>query len=349
MTFDMNKAIVRAGVLVLAAASWGWTAAKPLVLVTTPDMASIVQLVAGDLVDIQVVLPPGADPHDFTITSAHIRAFRDGALIVYALSKAHAFEAAIKAALPDKPSLDWDDYAAAGASLRDYPGYPRNPHAPWLRLDNARAIARVVARRLEQMGLPGPVLGGRLALFEQELTAQQALAQRVVQAHGLAGRPMLAVIPGVCDVIANFGVPVGDVLMAEGSGTVAGKQLEAAVARLRAGQYSAIVCPVSMRQTKQGEAARQVAQDSGAPIIWVHFLDARPGTDTYLSQAADDLAAVASVGAPRSSAHDASAQRGGQAFAAVLAGIAGLLAGIVLGRALGRPRSCGRGAGIFDA
>ena len=346
---SMSKIIVGLGVLVLAAVSWGWSAAKPLVLVTTPDMAAIVQPVAGDLVDMEVVLPPGADPHDFTITSAHIRSFRDGALIVYALSQAHAFEAAIKAALPDKPSLDWDDYAAAGASLRDYPGYPRNPHAPWLRLDNARAIARVVARRLEQLGLPAPVLQGRLALFEQELTAQQALAERVVQEHGLAGKPMLAVIPGVCDVIANFGVPVGAVLMAEGSGTVAGKELQDAVARLRAGQYSAIVCPVSMRQTKQGEAARQVARDSGAPVLYVHFLDARPGMDTYLSLAADDVAAVASVGAPHPGAPAASPAHTRRTVTALLAGVAGLLLGIFLGRRLARPQACTRGAGIFDA
>lgn len=320
-------------------------AGRPLVLVTMPDMAAIVQAVAGDLVEMQVVLPPGSDPHDFTISAAQVRSFGRSELVIYAASSSHEFEAAIKSALRDKPSLDWDDYAARGAALHDYPGYPRNPHAPWLRLDNAVAIARAVAGRLAQIGLPAAVLQARLQAFEQELAAQRQAGLRVVQERGLSGRPMLAMIPGVCDVIANFGVPVGEVAMAEGSGTVAGRRLQEAVAQLRRGAYSAIVCPLSMRQSKQGEAARQIASDSGAPIVYVHFLDTRPGQDTYLSQMADNTAALAAIDARGVEPKTSPATTGARLLAA---GLLGLLLGIVIGRRLSRPRAPSCGAGIFD-
>ncbi len=342
-----SRAQLKAGLALALACLAGsaHAAALPLVLVTTPDIAAIVQAVAGDMADLQVVLPPGADPHDFTVTSEQVRSFGAAGLIVYANSRALGFEHVIRTALPDKPALDWPDYAAQGARLRDYPGYPQNPHAFWLNLDNAAAIARAVASRLETLGLPGDVLEGRTALFEQDLKAQRAVAARVVQERGLAGRPMLAVIPGVCDVIANWGLPVGDVLMAEGSGTVAGKRLQDAVAKLRGGAYSAIVCPLSMQKAKQGEAARQVAADSGAPIIYVHFLDTRLGQDSYLSQMADNLAALAGVGQKPSPPETL---RGGKAGALVIAGIFGLLLGIALGRYFSRPRGPSCGAGIFD-
>jgi zinc/manganese transport system substrate-binding protein len=349
MTFGMSKTILRACVAVLIATSCGWSAAKPLVLVTTSDMAAIVQAVSGDLAEIGVVMPPGADPHAFTITAEQARSFQRAALVVYAHSEYHEFEQALKSGLASTPSLDWPDYAAHGAVLHDVPDYPRNPHGPWLYLPNARAMATAVAARLEEMGLPAPVLQGRLALFQQELAAQEQLCLRVARDAGLAGRPVLAVIPGVCDVIANFGLPVGDVLMAEGSGTVAGKRLEETVARLRSGQYAAVVCPLSMRQAKQGEAARQVARDSGAPVIYVHFLDAQPERDTYLSLVADNMAAFAGVHTPQAAQPGATPLQGGRLGMALLAGIAGLAIGLILSRVLARPRSCGRGAGIFDA
>ncbi len=319
--------------------------ARPLVLVTMPDMAAIVQAVAGDLVAMQVVLPPGSDPHDFTISAAQVQSFGRCALVIYAGSASQEFEATIKSVLRDKPSLDWADYAALGAARRDFPGYPRNPHAPWLGLDNAVAIARAVVTRFAQMGLPETVLRARLQLFEQELAAARQAALRVVQEHGLAGRPMLAMIPGVCYVISNFGAPVGDVVMAEGSGTVAGQRLQEAVAQLRRGAYSAIVCPLSMRQSKQGEAARQLASDSGAPVVYVHFLDTRPGQDTYLSQVADNTAALAAIEVRGAEPKTSSATTDARLLAA---GLLGLLLGIVIGRRLSRPRSSSCGAGIFD-
>lgn len=331
------------GALALAA-SLG--VARPLVVVTTPDMAALTAAVSGDLTELQVVLPPGADPHDFTITSAQVRGFVRAALVVYSHSQSLEFERVIRAALPDKPALDWSDYAAQGARLHDYPGYPQNPHAFWLSLDNAPALARTIAGGLERLGLPRAVLQERLGQFEREVAAQRALAVRVAQERGLAGRPMLAVIPGVCDVIANFGLPVGDVLMAEGSGTVAGPRLQDAVARLRSGAYSAIVCPQSMRQAKQGEAARQLAADSGAPIIYVHFLDTRLGQDTYLSQIADNTAALA--GAGREARAPQATPTGASRGVLVLAGVLGLIAGLALARVMFRPRRPSCGAGIFD-
>jgi ABC-type Zn uptake system ZnuABC Zn-binding protein ZnuA len=318
-------------------------AARPVVLATTTDLASIVQAVAGDLTEFRVIMPAGADPHAFSISADQIQGFHDASLIVYAHSRYHEFEAALKAALPRLPALDWPDYAAQGASLRDDPGYPQNPHGPWLNMDNARAIARATAARLAAMGLPEAALRARLGLFEQELAAQQQLARLLAQERGLAGRPMLAVIPGVCDIIANYGVPVGEVLMAEGSGTVAGKRLEDAVAGLRSGRYSAIVCPQSMRQAKQGEAARQIARDSRAPLVYVHFLDTRAG-ETYVSQRAADTAAFAAA-APAVAPQAAKSS----ALLATLALVLGLITGLLIGRTLRRSHGQTSGAGIFES
>lgn len=287
--------------IIFTAALAAWQAgAKPLIIASFPDMAALTRSVAGDLVDMQVVMPPGADPHAFTITGDQVRSLGKASLLVLAYSRYHEFEAVVHSALGDTPTLDWPDYVKEGARVYDYSDYPQNPHGPWLRFENARAIARAVAARLVQMGLPAEVVQARLALFEQELAGQQDLAQRLsAQAHL---KPLLAVIPGVCDTIANLNVPVAGVLMQEGSGNVTGQRLSNAIAKLRTGECGGLVCPVSMKDTRQGQAAQQIARDSGGRVAWVRFMDTDPKRDTYLSVAAYNTAALAALGVEATSA-----------------------------------------------
>lgn len=325
-----------------------WPQDRPLVLVTTADIAALAAAVAGDMVTLEVVLPAGADPHVFTVTADQIRSFRQAELIIYAHSASMEFETVLRKALPQLPALDFPDYAAQGAVLHDAPGYPQNYHGYWLGLENAAAIARAIATRLGDLGLPEPVLQGRLQLFERELAAQTKLARNIAAERGFAGRPALAVIPGVCENIHNFGLPVGDVLMAEGSGTVVGKRLEETVAGLREGRYSAIFCPLSMRQSRQGEAARQIAADSGAPLIYVHFLDINLEEETFLTQRAAEIAAVAGAGKSLQGDESASAGRSMGAAGILLLALLGSIVGLMLSRYLHRPRKPSCGAGIFD-
>ncbi len=319
--------------------------AKPLVLATMSDVAGIAEAVAGDLISLQVVLPPGTDPHAFSLTSEDMERFQHARLIIYAHSQAHEFEAALRAALPSISALDWPDYAACGARLSDIPGYPKNAHGPWLNLENAAAIACAIANRLQALGLPQKILQARLALFQQELAALHQQCLRVAAEKGLRGRSVAAMIPGVSDAIANFGMATGAVLMSEGSGTVVGQTLQQATVQLRQGGFAAIVCPWSMREAKAGEAARQLAQDSGAPVLYVHFLDLQLGQETYLSQRMKDLVAVAAL---TSSAAQKEAQAKPSAPPLVLSALAGMLIGLLLGRLLSRPAPCPCGAGIFE-
>lgn len=326
----------------------GGAAARPLVVASTPDLAVLVRAVAGDSVDLEVIMPAGADPHTVSVSASQIRSLGRAGLIVLAHSRCHEFESVVKAAVPPSRTLDWPDYAACGASLHDYPGYPQNPHGPWLRLDNARAMAEAIAPRLTQLGVPAALVQARLQLFTAEVQGAAAACRRLAAERHLAERPVLAVIPGVCDIVANLGAPVGAVLMAEGSGTVSGRDLQAAVQQLRSGAYAGIVCPLSMKQSRPGEAARQVAADSGAPLVYVRFLDTDPTAETYLAVNTYNTAALAGLGrGTLGPVAQPNAPRGVPATLA-LAAAAGLALGVALGLALRRRRQVVCGAGIFD-
>jgi zinc/manganese transport system substrate-binding protein len=55
---------------------------KPLVIATTPILGDLVRQVGGDTVDVEVLIPLGADPHDFEPSAAQAARLRDASLIV---------------------------------------------------------------------------------------------------------------------------------------------------------------------------------------------------------------------------------------------------------------------------
>ena len=57
-------------------------APKPLVVATTPILGDLVSQVGGDTVDVEVLIPLGADPHDFEPSAAQAARLRDASLIV---------------------------------------------------------------------------------------------------------------------------------------------------------------------------------------------------------------------------------------------------------------------------
>jgi zinc/manganese transport system substrate-binding protein len=55
---------------------------RPLVIATTPILGDLVRQVGGDQVDVDVLIPLGADPHDFEPSAAQAAQLRDASLIV---------------------------------------------------------------------------------------------------------------------------------------------------------------------------------------------------------------------------------------------------------------------------
>lgn len=315
-------------------------------MASTPDVASIAVSVAGESAEVKAIMPAGADVHSFTVSSQQVRYLQRAVLVLFANSADLGFEDTIKAALGKTPFLDWPDYQAQGATLRDYPGYPKNPHGPWLRLDNALAMARAMAQEMIALGLPREVIEANLSGFSRELAGMKNDYVTLGKAMNLS-KPLLVVIPGLCDSVANMDVPVGAVLMAEGSGTVSGQELSASVRELKSGQFGGIVCPLSMKQSKAGEAARQVAADSGAQIAYVRFQDTNLEKDTYLSVAAYNAAALSALGMGEARPGARPARSRGLLQMAAIA-LAMLIIGLIIGRAFCARRVPVCGAGIFD-
>jgi ABC-type Zn uptake system ZnuABC Zn-binding protein ZnuA len=78
----MNRLRAGAAVVLLALLFAQHARGQPSVVVTTPDLKSITEAVAGGAVRVQSLIPTGADPEAFEPRPAHLVALRDAALVV---------------------------------------------------------------------------------------------------------------------------------------------------------------------------------------------------------------------------------------------------------------------------
>ena len=75
----MGRAVAALAALWLA---WGVAHAQPRVAATTPDLASLVEAVAGGAVRVDSLAPAGGDAEAFEPRPAHLALVRDAALVV---------------------------------------------------------------------------------------------------------------------------------------------------------------------------------------------------------------------------------------------------------------------------
>jgi ABC-type Zn uptake system ZnuABC Zn-binding protein ZnuA len=240
------------------------------VVCTNPDFVPIVKEIGGSEVSVSSIIPPGSDPHSFSLSKSDMDRLRNSDLIVLTNSDLFSFEKKIKAEYAEKV-LDFEDYSAEGARLDDFPNFRNNPHGYWLKIENSISIARAIEKKLaERLPEKKDHFGKNLELYERELLDLKVASEAIKRDAGNAS--CLATIPGVSYVIENAGLGVGAILLGEGLGFASGKEYAEIQERLRSNEISCIVVPESMKKSKAGEIAEQLSRDSGRPVVYVKFV-----------------------------------------------------------------------------
>lgn len=150
----------------------------PDVVVTTPVLGAVVRDLVGDAADVSVVMPNGADPHEFQPSARDVAGMTDAALLVEnGLDLEEGLQEAIGTArdegVPVFTATDHVDLRTADGEgpAGEGGGGPQDPHVwmdPVAMADVAAALAPVLADRL------GVDLGDRPAAVQRELRALDA-------------------------------------------------------------------------------------------------------------------------------------------------------------------------------
>ncbi len=252
------------------------TSGKMLVACSIPDFVPIVEEIGGNAVKVVSIMPPGCDPHAFTISEKTMNLLEKAKLIVLADSKLISFERKIKETFPKK-CIDFNDYK--GVKLDNFSSYKPCYHGYWLKLENGIAIAKAVKKALCKLDPKDKdYFESNLELFEKQVRE----AERVInEMSNVKGKYCIAAVPGVCYIAENSGMKIGAVLMDESAGFVSGGELVRLEKEMTKKDYVCIIVPKFAKNSKVGKIASQLAEDSGKPVVYVKFVMADKN-DTYV-------------------------------------------------------------------
>jgi len=256
------------------------------IVVTISDLKPIVKAIAGEDFEVIALLPPAANPHEFSLSVDDLKELRKAELIVLANSHFFDFEAKISKEFTNV--LDFDDY---NARLYDFPGFPSNPHGYWMLPENALRIARTVADRLSEMHPE------KKEQFEENYRIfSDRVENAVKEANEIVDSgKYVALVPGVCYIARALNLTIADIVISEGTAENAQKLAEIKE-KLKNGEYRGIIAPEFMKYGKGGEIAIELVKDSKAKLCWVKFSQGDTAYDTMLISNAARIAYAESSG-----------------------------------------------------
>ncbi len=248
------------------------------VVVSIADFGAIAREIGGDEVNISVILPPGTDPHSFSVTKEVIEEIEEADLIILANSNLLSYERNIKESY-DKEYLDFDDYE--GVEVFDFDAIEKNPHGYWMYANNSISIARAIAEKLSEIEPEkAEYFNESLKNFEKRVREAMEVANEIAEQRNLKGKKFVAAVPGVCYIGKNVGMDTDKILFAEGTSLLNVEEMREIKERLESGEYVGIVVPDFLKEAKAGEIARQLATDTNSSVIYVKFAE---GASSYTS------------------------------------------------------------------
>jgi len=241
---------------------------KIKVMVSISDMEAIAKEIGGDFVEVNYILPPATDPHSFSLTREKIEEIKSSDLIILANSNLLSYEKKIKE-IYHKAYLDFPDYEKNGATLLSFNGYDNNPHGYWLYYKNAIAIAKTIADKLANMTGNEEYFHENFEKFKRKM---EEARNCILNESNLNGKKVVASVPGVCYIAANYGIDVADILMTEGSASISMEKMRKIKEELKNESCIGIVVPSFMKYAKAGKISLNIAEDTGSRIIYVKFI-----------------------------------------------------------------------------
>ena len=288
---------------------------KPRVIATTTILGDLVSQVAGDSVDVEVLMPPGADPHEFEASVAQAARIRSASLVVAnGLGLEERLEGTLDAAqadgvtvyevgpeidpLPMKEESDEHLEAAVGAEA-EAEGHDHGEFDPhfWLDPDRMAMAAGLVATQLANAtGLDAAPFQERAARYAADAIAAGQEADAILAAIPADQRLLVTNHDALGYFARRFNLTVLGTVIPGGS-TLA-EPSAADISAIADALAATDVNAVFSENTVSPRLVEAVAAEVGRNIIVVELFtdslgDPGSGADTYAGLITTDATLVA--------------------------------------------------------
>ena len=285
------------------------SADKPRVIATTTILGDLVSRVAGDSVDVEVLMPPGADPHEFEASVAQAARIRSASLVVAnGLGLEERLEGTLDAAQADGvtvyevgPELDPQpmeeesgEHLVAEAEGSGHGEF--DPHV-WLDPDRMATAAGLVATRLaDATGLDAAPFQERAARYAADAIAAGREADAILAAVPADQRLLVTNHDALGYFARRFNLTILGTVIPGGS-TLA-EPSAADISALADALATTDVNAVFSENTVSPRLIEAVATEVGRNIIVVELFtdslgDPGSGADTYAGLITTDATLVA--------------------------------------------------------
>ena len=260
-------ALLMVAMFALAAACGGDDAGsgKPRVVATTVQMGALTRAVAGDVLDVRVLVAPGVDPHDYEASAGDVRKVGDAKLVI---RQGVGIDAFLDSALKGSGQKNVVT-ASEGVTLHRGEGESDksedDPHI-WHDPENDKVMVTNIARAL---GAAFPesaaTFDANAAAYNAKLDAVDAQIKALIATLPADDRKMVTNHDAFGYFIRRYGLEyVGAVIPSlSSSAESSASQVAALEDTIRREQVKAVFAESSL----DPKVARQIASDTGVKIV----------------------------------------------------------------------------------
>ena len=300
----LRAAAATAAALTLAATACGSDepasngADVPVVYVTTGILGDITANVVGDLAEVEVVLPPGADPHDYEPSAQQVAAMTDADLVI---ANGLGLEGGLEATLDtvEEAGVPVVEIAPELAPiLFGDDGGSEDPHV-WMDPDRmVTATERIATEVAAATGIDSAVLTQQAEDYAAEITAADEEIQSLLAAVPDDRRTLVTSHEAFGYFAERYAFEIIGVVIPGGSTTA--EPSAAAIAELAEAMAAAGVPAVFTDSSGSPELAEALAAEVGGDVEVVELYseslgEPGSGADTYLGLITTNAERIASA------------------------------------------------------
>ncbi len=245
---------------------------KDVIAVINEPVNLIVKEIVGDLFETVVILPPGTDPHSFSLTPDLVSKLEESKLIVlidpdqFQLEKSIITNDQLKAI----PYLSVTNYSKYGWEYHSVLTIKTNFHGSWLYPNNGLAIAKALTDYLKSRYPQYEyTLETNLEEFQNSIFSLKSQLSNLTKFIDVSRINALLMVPGVYYVVNFTGIKVGDIVLTESGAYPSASRIAEIEAKLKKGELNLIVAPLEAKGSRVGELAEQLSQETGVPVAYV--------------------------------------------------------------------------------